>query len=58
MTTILVTGAAGFVGGHLIDALSRRVPDSTIVGLDREPTLPDAISVSCVTSAAHTCSAP
>lgn len=36
MTTILVTGAAGFIGRHLIKALSRKVPDAFVIGLDRD----------------------
>lgn len=41
MTTILITGAAGFVGRHLAKALSGSVPDVTIVGLDRDINMPD-----------------
>jgi nucleoside-diphosphate-sugar epimerase len=41
MTTVLVTGAAGFVGRHLIDELSRKAPDAQVIGLDREVDIPD-----------------
>jgi UDP-glucuronate 4-epimerase len=31
---ILVTGAAGFIGAHTLQALQRRFPDATLLGLD------------------------
>lgn len=40
MTTILVTGAAGFVGGYFIDELSRKAPDAQVIGLDRDSNIP------------------
>lgn len=36
MTTILVTGATGFVGSHALEALARR-PDLTVVAACRDP---------------------
>jgi len=48
MTTILVTGASGFVGAHLLQRLANR-PDGQVRGLVREPppcSLPP--SVECV----------
>ena len=35
--SILVTGASGFVGAYLLEALSREYPDSTIVGTGVAP---------------------
>lgn len=34
MKRILVTGAAGFIGSHLVARLFKEVKDTTIVGLD------------------------
>jgi GDP-4-dehydro-6-deoxy-D-mannose reductase len=34
---ILITGVAGFVGGHMVDALRREAPEAAIVGLDSRP---------------------
>ncbi|WNG84191.1 NAD-dependent epimerase/dehydratase family protein [Mycobacterium sp. ITM-2016-00316] len=36
-STVLVTGAAGFIGSNLVGALSEALPTARIVGLDREP---------------------
>ena len=33
--TVLVTGASGFVGCHIVDALARLDPDRVIVAADR-----------------------
>jgi nucleoside-diphosphate-sugar epimerase len=33
---VLVTGAAGFIGRHLVKTLTRDVPDVAVIGLDRE----------------------
>ncbi|AGB21753.1 dTDP-D-glucose 4,6-dehydratase [Mycobacterium sp. JS623] len=40
MTTILITGAAGFVGRHFAKALARAVPEAVLVGLDRDFDMP------------------
>lgn len=40
MTRVLVTGAAGFIGHHLVEALYRVVPDAVVIGLDRDPDMP------------------
>lgn len=38
---VVVTGAAGFVGGHLVDRLSRS--GHTVTGIDRRPQMPAAV---------------
>jgi nucleoside-diphosphate-sugar epimerase len=54
MTTILVTGAAGFVGRHLIDALKRKVPGAVVIGLDRDPEIPPRCDRRIVCDLTHT----
>jgi GDP-4-dehydro-6-deoxy-D-mannose reductase len=39
---ILVTGASGFVGGHLMPALRRAFPESLLVACSTEGSIPDA----------------
>ena len=34
---VLITGVAGFVGGHMVDFLRREAPDAVVVGLDSRP---------------------
>jgi len=34
---VLITGVAGFVGGHMVDFLRHQHPEATIVGLDNHP---------------------
>jgi GDP-4-dehydro-6-deoxy-D-mannose reductase len=34
---VLVTGVAGFVGGHVVDFLRGEQPEATVVGLDNHP---------------------
>src|SRR5438552_2890304 len=35
MSSVLVTGARGFIGGHVIEALARTWPEVPVVALDR-----------------------
>ena len=37
LDTILVTGASGFIGRHLVNRISDQLPGSTIVGVGRSP---------------------
>jgi nucleoside-diphosphate-sugar epimerase len=39
-TRVVVTGAAGFIGGHLVEALAAR--GATVSGIDRRPAPPEA----------------
>jgi len=34
---VLITGVAGFVGGHVVDFLRAEQPEATVVGLDNHP---------------------
>jgi GDP-4-dehydro-6-deoxy-D-mannose reductase len=34
---VLITGVAGFVGGHMVDLLRREAPEAVVVGLDSRP---------------------
>jgi GDP-4-dehydro-6-deoxy-D-mannose reductase len=34
---VLITGVAGFVGGHMVDFLRREAPEAVVVGLDSRP---------------------
>jgi GDP-4-dehydro-6-deoxy-D-mannose reductase len=34
---VLITGVAGFVGGHMVDFLRREAPEAVVVGLDCRP---------------------
>jgi GDP-4-dehydro-6-deoxy-D-mannose reductase len=34
---VLITGVAGFVGGHMVDCLRREAPEAVVVGLDSHP---------------------
>jgi nucleoside-diphosphate-sugar epimerase len=37
LTNVLVTGAGGFIGGHLVAALRQRSDVSSVRGVDRVP---------------------
>jgi GDP-4-dehydro-6-deoxy-D-mannose reductase len=34
---VLITGVAGFVGGHMVDLLRAEVPGAVVLGLDKQP---------------------
>ena len=50
---VLVTGAAGFVGGNLLNAIGSDEPSATIVGWHRPPTGPRAASPATDRTAAN-----
>lgn len=51
--TVLVTGAGGFVGCHLLEALARAFPGDTIVAADASP--PDAVADAVVSAIGERC---
>ncbi len=51
--TVLVTGACGFVGCHVVEALARAYPGDTLVAADASP--PDAVAAGVFEAVGRTC---